>query len=93
MLPLDTYYGHMLREIIMSFPKATKMVNLMIDITVEFYATPDLDHKCIFEEMTKICHLAFNNKRMKVHTHVPPITQTDLLLFGKKQLYQLLLPF
>jgi len=42
MFPLNTYYGHMLREIIMSFSKATKMVNIMINITVAFYATPDL---------------------------------------------------
>ena len=77
----------------MSFPKATKMVNLMINIKVAFYATPDFDHKCVFEEMTKICHLAFSNKPMKGEIHVSPIKQTDHLLFGKKQLYQLLLPF
>jgi len=93
MLPLNTYYGPMLWEIIISFSKATKMVNLMINIAVAFYATPDFDHKCIFKEMTKICHLAFSNKRMKGHTHVPPIKQNDHLLFGQKELYQLLLPF
>jgi hypothetical protein len=42
MFPLNTYYSHMQLEISMSFPKTTKMVNLMINITVAFYTTPDL---------------------------------------------------
>jgi hypothetical protein len=40
---LNTPYGQMLCEAISSFPKATKFVNLMIDVKASFYAPSDLD--------------------------------------------------
>jgi len=51
----------MLREALTSFQKARKIVNLMINVTTAFYATSDLDHERIFEEMPKIHHLAFSD--------------------------------
>ncbi len=51
MFSLNTSYGQMLREAISSFPKATKFVNLMINVVASFYASSDLDHEQLFEEL------------------------------------------
>jgi hypothetical protein len=77
MFSLNTPYGQMLREAISSFPKATKFVNLMINVAASFYASPDLDHERLFEEMTKIRHLAFRDLRPNTNTENAPIFQAD----------------
>jgi hypothetical protein len=45
MFSINTPYGQMLREAISSFPKATKLANLMINVVAPFYAPSDLDHE------------------------------------------------
>jgi hypothetical protein len=67
----------MLRESISSFQKATKFVNLMIKVVASSYASPDLDHEQIFEEMTKICHLAFLNLRSNPNIENAPISRAN----------------
>jgi len=67
----------MLREAISSFPKATKFVNLMINVVASFYASSDLDHERLFEEMTKIRHLAFNDLRPNPDSENAPIFRAN----------------
>jgi hypothetical protein len=45
MFSINTPYGQMLPEAISSFPKATKLANLMINVVAPFYAPSDLDHE------------------------------------------------
>ncbi len=73
MFSLNTPYGQMLREALTNFQKATKIVNLMINVAASFYATSDLDHELLFKEMTKICHLAFNNLQFDANNENAPI--------------------
>ncbi|MFN9939165.1 MAG: hypothetical protein ACK56I_06795, partial [bacterium] len=67
----------MLREAISSFPKATKFVNLMINVVASLYASSDLDHEQLFEEMTKIRHLAVNDLRPNPDSDTAPIFRAN----------------
>ncbi len=73
----NTHYDQMLWEAITSFQKATKIVNLMINITAAFYATFDLGHEQIFKETTKIHHLAFSNLRTDVKNKIDPMARAN----------------
>jgi hypothetical protein len=72
MFSINTPYGQMLREAISSFPKATKFANLMINVVASFY-----DHERLFEEMTKIRHLAFHGLRPNPNSKNAPISRAD----------------
>jgi hypothetical protein len=49
----------------------------MINIVVSFYAPSDLDHERLFEEMTKIHHLAFHDLRPNPNSENAPISRAD----------------
>ncbi len=83
---LNTHYGKMLWEAITSFQKATKIVNLMINITAAFYATSDLGHKQIFKEMTKIHDLSFSNLRTNVNNKIAPMAWANHSLWPETAL-------
>jgi len=51
MFSINTPYGQMLREAISSFPKATKLTNLMINVVAPFYAPSDLDYEQTNEQL------------------------------------------
>jgi len=77
MFSLNTTHGQMLREAISSFPKATKFVNLMINVVASFYASSDLDHEQLFEEMTKTRHLALTDLRPNPDSENAPIFRAN----------------
>ena len=77
MFSLSTPYGQMLREALTNFQKAMKFVHLMINVAASFYASSDLDHERLFEEMTKIRHLAFNDLRPNPDSENAPIFRAN----------------
>ena len=74
MFALKTPYSQMLREALTNFQKATKFVNLMINVAASFYATSDLDYERLFEEMTKIRHLVFYNLQTDTNNENAPVS-------------------
>ena len=73
MFALYTQYGQMLRKGLTNFEKATKFVNLMINVAASFYASSDIHHERLLNEMTKICHLAFHDLRTNANNKNTPI--------------------
>ncbi len=49
----------------------------MINVAASFYASSDLHHEQIFEEITKIHHLAFHDLRPNPNNENAPISQAD----------------
>jgi hypothetical protein len=76
----------MLREALTSFQKAKKYVNLMINIAASFYATTYLDHERLFEEITKIHRLAFNDLQTNANNENAPIARANHSLWPQTAL-------
>jgi hypothetical protein len=53
MFALNKPYSQMLKEALFSFIKATKIMKLTMNIMALHYAMPEINCKCLFEEMTK----------------------------------------
>jgi hypothetical protein len=63
MFALNTPYSQMLKEALFSFIKATKIMNLTMNIMASHYALPEINCKYLFEEMTK-----FLTSHLKIYT-------------------------
>ncbi len=77
----------MLKDALSSFTKATKIVNIMINIMASYHAMPKIDHKCIFEEMTKVSHLTFNDLLTREYVYVPPLARANRSLWPETLQY------
>jgi len=42
---------------------------------------PKIDHKCIFEEITKVAHLTFNDLLTRQYVYVPPLARANRSLW------------